>query len=296
MRKKVITANQRPMAYYIARFEAYLSARYSAHTARNYAYDVNSFVKAAGIECLHDIDYLAVLDYITGLDDERSTAAHKFYAIKKFCKWLNKTYAHRIDLPDGDDVPRPPRPLPRPIPEDDFERLIERLKSAPELPERDRTIGLLLADTGCRVSEILALNVADITPLDGRFDITVRGKGGQSRIVSVVEGDESYGALAAARLQYKSGYLFRSLSGRPYSYRAFNQKWVAHVSRQYTPHQLRHTLATRMANTPGITHLDIMKQLGHRSLNTVLVYSQLSDDEHLKKMSAVRAQRILKKD
>ena len=54
-------------------------------------------------------------------------------------------------------------------------------------------------------------------------------------------------------------------------------RYAEHVDLHVTPHRLRHTLATRLVNR-GMPIQSLRKLLGHRSIDTTLLYAQLYDE------------------
>lgn len=196
-------------------------------------------------------------------------------------------FALEQDLPVSANLfrvayPRRPDPLPRALSEEEYSRL-ERLvlsKTLGQSPEEalDRAWFLTLAHTGVRIGELLNLRLGDVDLTGGR--LTVRGgKNACDRIVY----------LTSALHQSLERYLShpRTIEGdhlwwvktRPlgvYRVRRLLRTWGELAGISVTPHQLRHTLATRLVNR-GMRIELIRRLLGHRYLNSTQIYARVYD-------------------
>jgi site-specific recombinase XerD len=152
--------------------------------------------------------------------------------------------------------------------------------------KRDVAIVEVLAGTGLRVSELLALKVGDVEVRERSGQIIVRhGKRGGYREVPILR--EARQALTA----YLEGHLGRDDLGAPLWLgqrgplidRAAIKRLLDRYARLegivgLSPHTLRHTFATRYlaANPDDLRGLAAL--LGHRNLNTVMIYTEPTQD------------------
>lgn len=152
---------------------------------------------------------------------------------------------------------------------------------------RDRLLFEVLYSTGCRVSEVCALDLATVA---GATRFPVLGKGGKTRWVFLTPSEKK--ALAAylpARLDRLDRYdpdaaraLFLNRRGRRLGVRGL-QKIVgraavrAGLTKDATPHTLRHTFATHLS-AEGMDVRVVQELLGHSRLETTQVYTHLSMD------------------
>ncbi|HEV2089194.1 MAG TPA: site-specific tyrosine recombinase XerD [Cryptosporangiaceae bacterium] len=184
--------------------------------------------------------------------------------------------------------PTPPRRLPRALPLDDIERILEAASApAGPLAFRDRALLEVLYGTGARISEAVGLAVDD---LDRAADtVTVAGKGGKSRIVPVGSyarrAVEDYlvrarPALAAAGrgspalfLNARGGRLTRQ--GAWTILRAAAER--AGLAGAVSPHALRHSFATHLLDG-GADIRVVQELLGHASVSTTQVYTLVTVD------------------
>lgn len=149
---------------------------------------------------------------------------------------------------------------------------IERLKSACESP-RDRAIVCFLLSTGCRISEVIALNRNAINWQE--MSCKVLGKGNKERIVY----------LDSVSVMYLKQYLNSRTDTDPalfYSRRG-TRLTVAGIQNMLRglgeaanvenvhPHRFRRTLATRLIDR-GMAIQEVAHILGHEKLDTTMRY------------------------
>jgi tyrosine recombinase XerC len=161
----------------------------------------------------------------------------------------------------------------------------ERQAQAPAwAAERDAAMMELFYSSGLRLSELAALNVADLDT----FSETVRiiGKGRKERIVPV--GEIALRAIQRYRFEanVQSGPLFISKLRKRMSARSIwlmLKKHLSHTSIQLrvSPHKLRHSFATHLLDN-GADLRSVQTLLGHANLSTTQIYTHVTM-ERLKK-------------
>lgn len=169
-----------------------------------------------------------------------------------------------------------PRSLPR-------ERVESILAAIPSAERRDRLFFRLVFETGLRASEALHLDVDDIDLTRDNEHILVTGKGGRQRMVLLDDPRLLKDLRAFLKVTgYQHGPLFRaSKNGRggPLRYQSVQVRWMRYchlAGVDCTIHQLRHSHATEMVND-GVSLGTIRKRLGHKSIQTTLLYAETSD-------------------
>ena len=177
---------------------------------------------------------------------------------------------------------RDPRRLPRVLSRDEVRRLLGALKDP-----RYATFYTLIYDTGVRFAEALQLRAGDVDRARGV--IHVRGKGARDRQVKL--GDALYGLLRtywketrmtcphAAALS-KDSLLFVCSRGTPLDRAAARKALVlaaqeAGITKQVTPHLLRHSFATHQLEAGTDLRL-VQTLMGHGSLRSTQVYLHVS--------------------
>ncbi|WP_157052622.1 tyrosine recombinase XerS [Priestia koreensis] len=155
---------------------------------------------------------------------------------------------------------------------------------------RDYAILSLFLGSGIRVNELANLRLRDLNFTTN--EIAVVRKGNKEDIVSVVpqamEDIQDYLAIRERKYRVKKeedSYLFVTRyegHASPLSVRSI-QQMVKKYSKAFqsnkslSPHKLRHTYATQLAEETGDLVL-VMNQLGHSSMNTAVLYTN-SDKE-----------------
>ena len=220
----------------------------------------------------------------------RTISAH-LSALRSFFRWLDAEGIAKTDAVCALVAPKQEKTLPVVLTAEQMELLM----AAPDLeaPDglRDQAMLELFYATGARISELAALDVADVD-FAGR---TVRlfGKGSKERIVPVyrraLDAVDAYLAEARPALlaRNKQGGLppgrdplFISARGQAMNasslrYRFDVLKRRAGLPADITPHAMRHTFATDLLEG-GADLRSVQELLGHSSLSTTQIYTHLS--------------------
>jgi len=177
-------------------------------------------------------------------------------------------------------------------------------------PERDVAVLATLLVTGIRSTELLSLQCGSLSGRSGEQRLHVLGKGDKPRSVpvedSLVALIDSYLATRKARFpswrRSPRSPLFVDLHGEPLRrgglhYLVDTAMRQAGVGDQRHPgalvHAMRHTFATRLAED-GASATEIMKLLGHASLNTSQVYIDATAVERRLSASANRTYGVVR--
>lgn len=188
-------------------------------------------------------------------------------------------------------------PLPRRAPKALTERQVVRYLRAVEhhAGSRDQVVALLPFYAGLRISEVVGLDLADITLSARKGILRVRGKGrdgGKLRSIPLARA-ELRGALTAwlasrrdwpgadqpALLLNRRGGRLSDRAARTIITDLGDQAGLGHeADNPFGPHILRHTFATQLirAGTDPVLVADL---LGHTSLDTVALYSRPTDHD-----------------
>ena len=184
-----------------------------------------------------------------------------------------------------------------PLPKTMSEREVEALLEAPDLSDplglRDRGMLELLYATGLRVSELVNLEITDISLAQGV--LRVIGKGDKERMVPMGEEAASWirnyvkNARGDILGQHVSNSLFVTRRGSAMTRQMF---WViikrhaktAGIRESLSPHVLRHAFATHLLNH-GADLRVVQMLLGHSDLSTTQIYTHIAK-ERLKELHA----------
>ncbi|MBH5317582.1 tyrosine-type recombinase/integrase [Paenibacillus sp. GSMTC-2017] len=164
---------------------------------------------------------------------------------------------------------------------------------------RDVTIVALMAYAGLRVSEIVKLNVMDVTGTT----IGVRGKGDKWRYIplptEIIELIEVYQTeRIEPRNKKDENALFVSQFGRRISkrmvqnvtettFKALIKENPQLKGMQLSSHKLRHSFATDLLRN-GVDLRAVQELLGHEDISTTQIYTHVLDETKQRAMSKVR--------
>lgn len=148
--------------------------------------------------------------------------------------------------------------------------------------DRERAILEVLYSTGARVSELIQIKKSDINWYDR--SVHLYGKGREHRISFLnAKAEVALNQYLETRKD-KNEYLFVSIK-QPYHnltkdaiekiIRNISEKAFEHTRKKVTPHILRHTTATTALQS-GMPIVDISKLLGHKSIDTTMIYAKTS--------------------
>lgn len=205
-------------------------------------------------------------------------------ALKGYYRFLVRT--ERIDVSPADGVRgmRSGRRLPAFLFEDEMKQLVQ-LEVCDFTTARDRLILEMLYSTGCRISELVAI---DMDAIDfTRSRAVVRGKGGKERSVflggSAREALGWYVPYRAARLAdrgiHREKALVINANGRRITQRGVagivERRVVdSGVAKHVSPHTFRHSFATHILDR-GADIRVVQELLGHSSLSTTQIYTHV---------------------
>lgn len=274
-----------------------ISKRLSPHTLRAYETDLAEFAAFAGPERAVDaIDRETLRAFARRLFDERdlkeTTVKRRMAALRVMFRWLERDEAiglspfHRLDMSI-----RLPRTLPRALSADEIRRLLRRAETEVSMSGGAARHGALmmrfaiicLFTTGLRVGELTGVRLSDLDV--EAATILVRGKGNRERRVFLPSRDavaalRQYLTLRARALPETSVLLVLE-NGTPATAQQIRRRLTrlairAGIERRVTPHMLRHTAATQLIEA-GVDIRFVQKLLGHASIATTQIYTQVSD-------------------
>jgi len=224
----------------------------------------------------------------------RSYVRLQFSALRAFYRFLVERKRLRRDPLHELQLPKIDKKLPLVLTRQQIEELlaapltVTKNRAAPIwMPLRDVAIMELFYSSGLRLSELAALDVADVDLYTE--SVRVFGKGRKERVCPVgapaLEAISRYRAAATVH----SGPLFISKSCKRISPRSIwliLKRYLRHTSIpiSISPHKLRHSFATHMLDR-GADLRSVQALLGHASLSTTQIYTHVTV-ERLKKAYA----------
>ncbi len=264
----------------------------SANTTAAYRTDLDqlcSYLRGQDVAEWTAVTHDHVLGFLIFLRERRyatSTVARRTAAVKSFFGYLVSQQLIPADPTEQIDSPKVDRYPPKAISPHQVDELLELpLRSSSPEGLRDKAMLELLYATGMRVSELVALEVGDVS----LEQMTVRcaGRNGRERVLPLSEPAatalEEYLDSARSQLARNSAEannaLFLNHRGKRLTRQGF---WL--ILKGYaeevglhdlTPHTLRHSFAAHMLSS-GAELREVQERLGHASLSTTQIYTHLS--------------------
>ena len=235
--------------------------------------------------------------------DELSKANLAFSSVNRILSTLRSFYGylereHGVLNPMKDVESRKiPLRLPKALTVSDITQLIDAsLNDDNVISLRDKAILEFLYSTGARVSEIVGININDISTINSESSevrvIKLRGKGNKERIVPMgsfsIKALDDYLVRVRPNLlmknsKNKSDALFLNQRGNRISRQSAWQIVVdsakrCGLSEGISPHVFRHSFATHLLDG-GADIRVVQELLGHASVTTTQIYTLITIDK-----------------
>jgi integrase/recombinase XerC len=269
----------------------------SVHTIKAYTGDLDSFAAYIGSRDFKRIDHIAIRGFLSHLYDKglsKTSVARALAALRSLYRWLSQEGFVEHNPAKLVSTPRLPKKLPRVPTIEEMNSLLDgKMPEVASFPERDRLIFELLYGCGIRNSELVGINLEDISI--NNQAILIRGKGKKQRFVPF--GGSALAALATylpwrQQLFVRLKGARRDLTTQTTSALLINQRGGRLTTRsvgriikriatakgfspEVHPHTLRHAFGTHMLEE-GADLRAIQELLGHERLATTQRYTQLS--------------------
>lgn len=212
-----------------------------------------------------------------------STVSRVVVAVRGLHRFLAREGLTTDDAAADVGAPSAGRNLPKALPVEDIERLLEAPTGTDAAALRDRAILEVLYGAGVRISELTGMDLDDVDRVDGL--VRVRGKGDKQRIVP-------YGAAAGEALDAwlvrgrrslpldDAAALFVNLRGGRLTRQGVWKIVRGHaesagLGSKVSPHTLRHSFATHLLDG-GADVRTVQELLGHASVTTTQIYTLVS--------------------
>jgi integrase/recombinase XerD len=205
-------------------------------------------------------------------------------ALRAFYRFAENERHVPVNVAENLSLPRRWKRLPKALTNDELAKLL--VPESPETPERlcDQAILELAYASGLRLAELKNVRLEQLH-LDAGF-INVIGKGNKERVVPVgrkaVEALNRYLTAGRPRLltRRSPANVFLTKRGTPFAsvtlwLRIKRRVRHAGVSRNVTPHMLRHSFATHLLEH-GADLRVIQELLGHANISTTEIYTHVT--------------------
>jgi integrase/recombinase XerD len=261
------------------------------HTLDSYGRDLarlTAFLADRGRQDVDDVTELDITDHLLALAEgglAPRSRARALVAMRGLFRHLVGERWLDADPTALIDAPRTAKRLPGVLGEDAVTRLIA---TPPDTPRgrRDAAMIELAYASGLRVSELVAIALADVNLNQGFVRVT--GKGNKTRLVPLhAAAIARLTAVLAERAAWvrdpEERALFLTERGRPMTRQAFWKLLRGYARRagvrlptgDVSPHKLRHSFATHLVER-GADLRAVQAMLGHADISTTEIYTHVS--------------------
>jgi len=216
------------------------------------------------------------------------SSARLLSTLRRFYAWLLRDKRINQDPTRLLESPKAERALPVSLNEEQVESLLNAPDTGNDIGYRDRAMLELLYATGLRVSELVNLQLSQISIEPGV--LRVMGKGNKERLVPV--GEVALDWLAAYTRHVRPSILqntssatnavFVTQRGKAMTRQAFwyiIKRHAVHAGidpEKLSPHTLRHAFATHLLNHGADLRI-VQMLLGHSDISTTQIYTHVAD-------------------
>ena len=262
---------------------------YSANTVKSYKSDLNKLISYFKND-LDEINEKSLLKFIKKEFNfnllSTKSQARLITTLKVFFHFLEGNSDYKFNFIELIESPKVQKSLPKAISYEEIEKLLNAYPMTDEFLARNNLILEVMYSCALRISECVGLNVQDIN--FEKENILVFGKGGKERIVPI-------GGVGLSKLRKYLDLYTPSMLGKTKTNALFLNQHGKRLTRQslwdivkkaaklagiktnVSPHTLRHSCATHMIEH-GANIRIVQEFLGHVSLTTTQIYTQVSSD------------------
>ncbi len=226
-------------------------------------------------------EYLEVLH---NMNKKTSTISRNLASIRSFYQFLLKNKKIKADPTEGIQSPKIEKKAPSVLSSKEIELLLNQPNNAELKGIRDKAMLEFAYATGMRVTEIISLDLDDVDLKEGFVSCRM---GNKKRVIPI-------GSLSLKALKEyvdnvrpilikdeKDRALFVNINGKRLTRQGFWKivkyyKEQAHITKDITPHVLRHSFATHLLQN-GADLKAIQSMLGHSDISSTQVYMQFQE-------------------
>lgn len=271
---------------------------------RYYTNTKNINLKKLNFDCFNA---KSIKEYYTWMEESCNnsinTRNHRQAVINSFAKFVINERPHLIkNMQEILSIPKKKHTIAevRYLKIESVKALLESIDRHSLKGERDFLMVSLLFTTGIRVSELISINVEDIS-LEDPATILIHGKGRKNRYVPILSYlKKPFENFLVTRRKQK-GVSLDSPVFVNHSNNRFTRQGIAYVIKKYaskvrtknpalipfeiSPHTMRHSAAMGMLDS-GIDLMTIKTFLGHENITTTEIYAKADAKEKAEAISA----------
>ena len=262
----------------------------SENTLQSYKRDLKQFRKYLEENEIHynRVKEEDIKNYIAELQEngkKASSISRCIASIRSFYQFVLKNKKVKVDPTANIQSPKIEKRVPSVLTAKEVELLLEQPKDIDLKGIRDKAMLEFAYATGMRVTEIISLNVEDVNLEEG-YVICKNGNKqrniplGTMSLKALKEYIEEARDILVKTASEKA--LFVNINGTRLTRQGFWKiikfyKEQAHITKDITPHVLRHSFATHLLQN-GADLKAIQTMLGHSDISSTQVYMQFQDE------------------
>jgi len=262
----------------------------SSNTLQSYERDILQFedyINRNGLNFLKiDSDDLnTYFTHLKELNKKTSTISRNLATIRSFYQFLIRTKKMKKDPTMGVQSPKVEKKVPSILTSKEVELLLDQPKDVDLKGIRDKAMLEFAYATGMRVTEIISLDITDVNAEESYVVCKTGFKKrniplGSLSLKALVEYMEKARPILIKDENTKA--LFVNVNGKRLTRQGFWKivkfyKEQAHITKEITPHVLRHSFATHLLQN-GADLKAIQTMLGHSDISSTQVYMQFQNE------------------
>ena len=267
-----------------------IEKKMSINTLQSYERDVLQFDKYLNQNKLNysKIKQEEIKEYLSHLQEigkKTSSISRSLASIRSFYQYEVKNKKVKANPTEGIQAPKVEKHAPSILSSQEIELLLNQPQNVDLKGTRDKAMLEFAYATGMRVTEIISLNIEDVNLDTCSVVCKTATKNrtiplGSLSLKALKEYIEEARPVIVKNEEEKA--LFVNINGRRLTRQGFWKiikyyKEQAHITKEITPHVLRHSFATHLLQN-GADLKSIQTMLGHSDISSTQVYMQFQDD------------------
>ena len=261
----------------------------SDNTLQSYRRDILQYEEYVGKNKINyakvnQEDVKTYLEHLKEIGKKPSTVSRNLASIRSFYQFLIRIKKVKHDPTENIQSPKIEKRVPNVLTSQEVELLLEQPKNIDLKGIRDKAMLEFAYATGMRVTEIISLDINDVN-IEEAFVICRNGSKqrniplGSLSLKALKEYIEEARPILIKNENEKA--LFVNINGDRLTRQGFWKiikyyKEQAHITKDITPHVLRHSFATHLLQN-GADLKAIQTMLGHSDISSTQVYMQFQD-------------------
>ena len=230
-------------------------------------------------------DIKEYLKHLQEIGKKSSTVSRNLASIRSFYQFLVRNKKVKQDPTNNIQSPKVEKKAPSVLTAQEVELLLDQPKDVDLKGTRDKAMLEFAYATGMRVTEIISLNIDNVNLEEGYVTCKTGSKErniplGKMSLKALKEYVEEARPVLIKDENVKA--LFVNINGQRLTRQGFWKivkfyKEQAHITKDITPHVLRHSFATHLLQN-GADLKAIQTMLGHSDISSTQVYMQFQND------------------